>query len=84
MSIKKYLQIFFQKEYSDIQTNQPNQPLECLSAVGISEINILVDLKNAMHVDNKDACNGIATWIETYPEKTSGWFFILPNCTFDG
>ena len=80
---RNYLTTHFPDEYKAIKKNQQFPPFKALGEVGLSKITVSINLKNSAHFDYRDACNGIATWVEKVPGEAKGWFFILPNCTFD-
>ena len=80
---QQYLSTHFQSEYKAIKTHQQFPPYRVLKKLGFSKITVSVNLKNSAHFDYRDACNGIATWVETVPGEAKGGFFILPNRTFN-
>ena len=42
------------------------------------------NLINSAHFDVNDNSISISTWTETNPGMAKGWYFVLPNVTFDG
>ena len=42
------------------------------------------NLVNSAHFDVNDNSISISTWTETNPGMAKGWYFVLPNVTFDG